>query len=83
MNLSVTHAWRKDNFKSVFRNICTEMLINLLFYFTKILCITKQETQSEMGCRLQWRKTKTLRVNDRILKEIMGVYARLTLLHPS
>ena len=70
MNLSVTHAWRKGNFKSVFRINCTEMLINfiVLFYQSTVLCITKQETQSEMGCRLQWRKTKTLSVNDRVLK---------------
>ena len=65
MNLSVTHAWRKGNFKSVFRINCTKMLINFIVYFTKVLYITKQETQSEMGCRLQGRKT--LRVNDRIL----------------
>ena len=59
MNLSVTHAWRKGNFKSAFRINSTEMLISLIIFFYQILYITKQETQSEMGCRLQWRKTKT------------------------
>ena len=33
MNLSVTHAWRKGNFKSVFRNNCKEMLINFIVLF--------------------------------------------------
>ena len=50
MNLSVTRAWRKGNFKSVFRNNCTRMLINFIILFYQILSITKQETQSEMGC---------------------------------
>ena len=52
INLSVTHAWRKSNFKSVFRINCTKMLINFIILFYQILCIsiTKQETQSEMGC---------------------------------
>ena len=30
MNLSVTHAWRKDDFKSVFRTNCTELLTNFI-----------------------------------------------------
>ena len=59
MNLSVTHAWRKDNFKSVFRINCRKMLINFIILDYQILRITKQETQSEMGCRLQWGKIKT------------------------
>ena len=59
MNLSVTHAWKKGNFKSAFRINSTKMLISLIIFFYQILYITKQETQSEMGCRLQWRKTKT------------------------
>ena len=67
MNLSVTHAWRKGNFKSVFRINCPKMLRNFIILFYQISSITKQETQSELGCRLQWRKTKTKRVNDRIL----------------
>ena len=54
MILSVTHASRKGNFKSVFRINCTEMLINIIISFYQILYITKQETQSEMDCRLQW-----------------------------
>ena len=51
MNLSFTHAWRKRNFKSVFRINCTKMLINFIILYYQILCITEQETQSEMGCR--------------------------------
>ena len=60
MNSSVTHAWRKGNFKSVFRINCSKMLMNFIIVFYQI---TKQETQSEMGCKLQWRKTRTKRVN--------------------
>ena len=37
MNLSVTHAWRKGNFKSVFRINCTEMLINFIVLFYQII----------------------------------------------
>ena len=33
MNLSVTHAWRKGDFKSVFKINCTEMLINFIVLF--------------------------------------------------
>ena len=51
MNLSVTrHIWRKRNLKGVFRNNCTKTLINFIILFYQILFITKQETQSEMGC---------------------------------
>ena len=45
MNLSVTHTWRKGNFKSDFRINCTKMVINFIILFYQILCITKQETQ--------------------------------------
>ena len=41
MNLSVTHAWRKGNFKSVFRIDCTKMLINFITLYYQILRITK------------------------------------------
>ena len=50
MNLSVTHNWRKGNFKSVFRINCTKMLINFIILWYQILCKIKHETQSEMGC---------------------------------
>ena len=30
MNLSVTHAWRKGNFKSVFGINCTKILVNFI-----------------------------------------------------
>ena len=50
MNLSVTHARRKSNFKSVFRINCTNMLINFIILFYQILYINKQKTQSQMGC---------------------------------
>ena len=50
ITLSVTHAWKKGNFKSVFRINCTKMLINFIILYYQILCVTKQETQSEMGC---------------------------------
>ena len=47
INLSVIHAWRKGNFKSVFRIKCTKILINFIILYYLILCMTKQETQSE------------------------------------
>ena len=50
MSLSVTHTWRKGNFKSVFGINCTKTLINVIILYHQILCINKQETQSEMGC---------------------------------
>ena len=50
MNLLVTHTWRKGNFKSDFRSECTKTLRNFIILYHQILCITKQETQSEMGC---------------------------------
>ena len=57
-NLSVTHAWRKVNFKSVFRINCTKMLINFIILCYQILCMTKQETQSEMGCGTEKSRPK-------------------------
>ena len=47
MNLSVTHAWRKGNFKSVFRINSTKILINFIILYYQTLRITKQETQSQ------------------------------------
>ena len=58
MNLSVTHAWRKCNFKSVFRINCTKMLIKFIISFYQILCVAKQETQSEVGCDVEKNQTK-------------------------
>ena len=49
-NLSDTHAWRTRNFNSAFRINCAKLLINFVILFYQILRITKQETQSEMGC---------------------------------
>ena len=66
MNLLVTHAWRKSNLKSVFRINCTEMLINFIVLFYQ--SIMYNQTRNTVRDGLQWRKTKTLRVNDRILK---------------
>ena len=51
MTLLVTHAWKKGNFKSIFKINCTKMLINFIILYRQILSISKQETQSEMGCR--------------------------------
>ena len=58
MNLSVTHAWRKDNFKSVFRINCTKTLINFILPNIMYRPITKQETLSEMGCGREKSRTK-------------------------
>ena len=65
--MTVAHAWRKGNFKSVFRINCAEMSINFIILYYQILCITKQETQSEMGGDKKKKKNTTKRVNDKIL----------------
>ena len=47
----VTHTClEKTYFISIFRIDCTKMLINFIILYHQILCITKQETQSETGC---------------------------------
>ena len=78
MNLSVIHAWKKGNFKSVFRIDCTKMLIN----FINLPNTIYNQTRNTNNCRLQWRKTNTKRVNDRSFSKNMSINARLTLLHP-
>ena len=52
MNLSVTHAWRKDNFKSVFGINCTEMLINFIVLFYQ--SIMYNQTRNTVRDGLQW-----------------------------
>ena len=51
MNLSVTHAWRKGNFKSVFRINYTEMLINFIVLFYQ--SITYNQTRNTVRDELQ------------------------------
>ena len=51
MNLSVTHAWRKGNFKRVFRINCTEMLINFIVLFYQ--SIWYNQTRNTVGDGLQ------------------------------
>ena len=63
MNLSVTHARRKVHFKSVFGINCTKILVNFII----LPNITYNQTRNAVRDGLQWRKTKTKRVNDRIL----------------
>ena len=64
MNSSVTHAWRKDHFKSVVRINCTNMLINFIILYYQIFCRTKEKTQSEM---VAVEKNQDQKVNDRII----------------
>ena len=52
MNLSVTHARRKGNFKSVFRIYSSKMLKNFIILFYQISCIYNQ-TRSTIRDRLQ------------------------------
>ena len=51
MNLSVTHAWRIRNFKSVFKIYDSKMSINFIILYHQILCITKQEKKVRDGLR--------------------------------
>ena len=51
MNLSVTQAWRKGNFKSFFRINCTKMLINFIVLFYQ--SITYNQTRNTIRDRLQ------------------------------
>ena len=50
MNLSVTHAWIKDNFKSVFRINYNKKLINFMLCITKYYTQPKEKTQSRIVC---------------------------------
>ena len=51
MTLSVTHAWKKGNFKSVFRINCAEMLINFIVLFYQ--SIMYNQTRNTVGDGLQ------------------------------
>ena len=66
--MSVTHTWRKGNSKSVFRINCAKMFINFIFLYYQILYIIMyNQTRNTVRDGLRQRKTKTKRVNDRIL----------------
>ena len=64
MNLSVTCAWRKGDFESVFRINCTKALINFIILSHQILCITnKKQCQRCVAAE----KNQDQKGNDRIL----------------
>ena len=61
MNLSVTHAWRKGNFKSVFRINCTEMLINFIVLFYQIIMYNQTSNTVRDGLQDAVEKNQDLK----------------------
>ena len=61
MNLSVTHAWRKRNFKSVFRINCTEMLINFNALFYQSIMYNQTRNTVRDGLQVAVEKNQDLK----------------------
>ena len=61
MNLSVTHAWRKANFKSVFRIICTKMLINFIVLFYQSIVYNQTRNTIRDGLQVAVEKNQDLK----------------------
>ena len=61
MNLSVTHAWRKDNFQSVFRINCTEMLINFIVLFNQSIMYNQTRNTVRDGLQVAVVKNQDLK----------------------
>ena len=61
MNLSVTHAWRKGNFKSVFRINCTEMLINFIVLFYQSIMYNQTRNTVRDGLQVAVVKNQDLK----------------------
>ena len=60
MNLSVAHAWRKGNFKSVFRINCTEMLINFIVLFYQSIMHNQTRNTVKDGLQVAVEKNQDL-----------------------
>ena len=61
MNLSVTHAWRKGDFKSVFKINCTEMLINFIVLFYQSFMYNQTRNTVRDGLQVAVVKNQDLR----------------------
>ena len=61
MNLSVTHAWRKGNFKSVFGINDTEMLINFIVLFYQSITYNQTRNTVRDGLRVAVVKYQDLK----------------------
>ena len=60
MNLSVTHAWRKGNFKSVFRINCVKMLINFIVLFYQSIIYNQTRNTIRDGLQVAVEKNQDL-----------------------
>ena len=60
MNSSVTHAWRKGNFKSVFRINCTKMLINFIVLFYQSIIYNQTRNIIRDGLQVAVEKNQDL-----------------------
>ena len=61
MNLSVTYAWRKGNFKSVFRINCTVMLINFIVLFYQSIMYNQTRNTVRDGLQVAVVKNQDLK----------------------
>ena len=61
MNFSVTHAWRKGNFKSVFKINCTEMLINFIVLFYQSIMYNQTRNAVTDGLQVAVVKNQDLK----------------------
>ena len=61
MNLSVTHAWKKGNFKSVFRINCTKMLINFIVLFYQSIIYNQTRNTIRDGLQVAVEKNQDLK----------------------
>ena len=61
MNLAVTHAWRKGNFKSVVRINCTKMLINFIVLFYQSIIYNQTRNTIRDGLQVAVEKNQDLK----------------------
>ena len=61
MNLSVTHAWKKGNFKNVFRINSTKMLINFIVLFYQRIIYNQTKNTIIDGLQVAVEKNQDLK----------------------
>ena len=61
MNLSVTHARRKGNFKNGFRINCTKMLINFIVLFYQSIIYNQTRNTIRDGLQVAVAKNQDLK----------------------
>ena len=66
MNLPVTHAWRKGDFKTVFRTNCTKMLINFCYFILPSVVYNQTRNTIRDGLQVAVEKNQDLKISDRI-----------------